>query len=179
MSAPVPTPFPPRGERGYDADAVERFPWPVIAGYDDVHRWMDAGQAVHAAWQLRDVWESLIKFFAGLAVADHLASAPADDPRTSPLLADLLSDGGLSVGSWVTVMERVLKAGPLPSARLPALAPLLYPRGKPSLLVKMFVGDETAFVRWRNECFGHGVFRKDHSYYIEKATHWLGRLHDA
>ena len=54
MSAPIP--FPPRGERGYDADAVERFPWPVVAGYDDVHRGMDAVQAVHATWQLRDVW---------------------------------------------------------------------------------------------------------------------------
>jgi hypothetical protein len=60
-SGPVPTPFPPRGERGYDADAVERFPWPVVAGCDDVHRWMDAGQSVHASWQLRDVWEGLIK----------------------------------------------------------------------------------------------------------------------
>lgn len=46
MSSPVPTPFPPRG---YDAGAVERFPWPDVAWYDDVHCWMDAGQAVHAA----------------------------------------------------------------------------------------------------------------------------------
>jgi hypothetical protein len=179
MSAPAPTPFPPRSERSYDADAVKRFPWLVIAGYDDVHRWMDAGQAVHAAWQLRDVWEGLIKFLATLAVADHLACAPTDDPRTGRLLADLLGDGGLSVGGWVSLMERVLKRGSLPDARLPGLAPLLYPRGKPSLLVKMFVGDETEFVRWRNECFGHGVFRKDLGYYVTKAKHWLGRLHDA
>jgi tetratricopeptide (TPR) repeat protein len=177
MSAP--TPFPPHPERGYDADAVERFPWPVVAGYDDVHRWMDAGQAVHAAWQLRDLWEALIKFLASLAVADHLASAPADDPRTSRLLADLLADRGLGVGTWVTLMERTLKSGPPPGARLPGLAPLLYTRDKPSLLAKMFAGDETAFVRWRNECFGHGVFRKDEGYYVAKAKHWLGRLHDA
>jgi len=31
--------FPPRGERGYLA-AFETFPWPVVAGYEDVHRWM-------------------------------------------------------------------------------------------------------------------------------------------
>ena len=73
--------FPPRGERGYLA-GFETFPWPVVAGYEDVHRWMDLGQAVHAAWQLRDVWEGLLKFLATLAVADHLATAPAEDPRT-------------------------------------------------------------------------------------------------
>src|SRR2546430_1463465 len=72
--------FPPRGGRGYDAAAVETFPWPVVAGYEDVHRWMDQGQAVHTAWQLRDVWEGLLKFLATLAVADHLAAAPAEDP---------------------------------------------------------------------------------------------------
>jgi hypothetical protein len=163
----------------YNHTLLQTFPWPVIAGYDDVHRWMDQGQAVHAAWQLRDVWEGLIKFLAAVAVADHLATAPVDDPRTSPLLADLLSDRGLSVGDWVTLMERVLKQGPLPGARLPGLAPLLYPRGKPGPVVRMFAGDETAFTRWRNECFGHGVFRKDLAYYDEKTTHWLCRLHDA
>jgi hypothetical protein len=47
--------FPRRSERGYAAAAVETFPWPVVAGCDDVHRWMDQGQAVHAAWQLKDV----------------------------------------------------------------------------------------------------------------------------
>ena len=46
-----------RSERLYDAAAIETFPWPVMAGYEDVHRWMDQGQAVHAACQLRDVSE--------------------------------------------------------------------------------------------------------------------------
>jgi len=45
--APEP-PFPPRSERDYAAAAVEIFPWPIVAGYDDVHHWMDEGQAVHA-----------------------------------------------------------------------------------------------------------------------------------
>jgi len=39
--------FPPRSERDYAAAAVETFPWPVVATYDDIHRWMDEGQAVH------------------------------------------------------------------------------------------------------------------------------------
>jgi hypothetical protein len=48
--------FPPRSERGYAAAEVETFPWPVMAGYDDIHRWMDQGQAVPAVWQVTDVW---------------------------------------------------------------------------------------------------------------------------
>src|SRR5438309_11950794 len=97
--------FPSRGERNYAAAAVETFPWPVVAGYDDVHRWMDQGQAVHAAWQLRDVWEGLIKFLATLAVADHLAAAPPEDPQTCGLLAVLLNDRGLSLGHWTDLMK--------------------------------------------------------------------------
>src|SRR5215831_1869834 len=81
--------FPPRDKRRYDAAGVEAFPWPVIAGYDDFHRWMDQGQAVHAAWQLRDVWEGLLKFLATLAVAHHLAAVPAEDQRSKKLLAQL------------------------------------------------------------------------------------------
>jgi hypothetical protein len=73
MSPSVEPFFPPRGERGYDTAGVETFPWPVVAGYEDVHRWMDLNQAVHAAWQLKDVWEGLLKFLATLAVADHMA----------------------------------------------------------------------------------------------------------
>ena len=53
MSPPPEPLFPPRAERPYAAAAVETFPWPVVAGYDDIHRWMDEGQAVHAAWQLK------------------------------------------------------------------------------------------------------------------------------
>jgi hypothetical protein len=86
MPASAEPPFPPRGERGYDAAAVETFPWPVMAGYDDVHRWMDQGHAVHTAWQLRDVWEGLLKFLATLTAADHLAAVPTDDPRTKKAL---------------------------------------------------------------------------------------------
>jgi tetratricopeptide (TPR) repeat protein len=184
MSAPVPTPFPPRGERGYDAEAVERFPWPVVAGYEDVHRWMDQGHAVHAAWQLKDVWEALLKFLASLAVADHLATAPAEDPRTRKLLDQLLKKGGLTDGDWAKLTEIALKDGPLPQARVPQLSPLLFPSGQRGRLYRLFTGDKNDFhhedfIAWRNSCFGHGVFRKDLGSYAGEALHWLGRLHEA
>jgi hypothetical protein len=171
--------FPPRGERGYDAAAVETFPWPVVAGYEDVHRWMDQGQAVHAAWQLRDVWEGLIKFLATLAVADHLAAAAAEDLHTGPLLALLLKARGLSLGDWAKLIEIALKEGPGPRTRVPQLSALLFPRGKPGRLFRLFTGDKDSFIPWRNTCFGHGVFRKDLGGYAEDALHWLGRLHEA
>jgi tetratricopeptide (TPR) repeat protein len=171
--------FPPRSERGYDAAAVETFPWPVIAGYEDVHRWMDQGQAVHAAWQIRDVWEGLIKFLGTLAVADHLASAPAEDSRIGRLLALLLNDRGLSLGHWKDMMEIALKSGPLPQARVPELSLLLFPGGKPGPLFRLLDGDKDTFIPWRNSCFGHGVFRKNLESYAEDALRWLRRLHEA
>src|SRR5438552_959237 len=116
--------FPRRSERGYDAAAVETFPWPIVAGYDDIHRWMDQGQAVHAAWQLRDVWEGLLKFLATLAVADHFAAVPADDQRTKKLFNQLLKKDGLTNGNWAKLMEKVFQEGPLPGARLSNLGPV-------------------------------------------------------
>ena len=90
--------FTPRGERTYATVAIETFPWPVTAGYEDIHRWMDQGQAVHAAWQLRDDWEGLLKFLATLAVADHRAAVPAEDKRTKKLLRLRLKKDGLTDG---------------------------------------------------------------------------------
>ena len=158
--------FPPRGERCYDAPAVETFPWPAVAGYQDVHRWMDEGQAVHAAGQLRDVWEGLLKFLATLAVADHLATALAEDPRTKALLKQLLKKDGLTNGAWATLIEIALRKGPLPGARVPQLGPLLFKGDKRERLYRLFMGDKDDparddFISWRNSCFGHGVFRKD------------------
>jgi hypothetical protein len=176
--------FPQRSERGYDAAAVETFPWPVIAGYDDVHRWMDQGLAVHAAWQLRDIWEGLLKFLATLAVADHLAAAAASDPRTSALLKQLLKKDGLTNGTWATLLEVSLKDGPLATARLPLLGPLLFQGGTRQRLYRLFQSDKDDpthddFISWRNRCFGHGVFRKDLQSYADEALHWLRRLHEA
>ncbi len=176
--------FPPRRDRGYAAAAVETFPWPVTAGYDDVHHWMDQGQAVHAAWKLRDVWEGLIKFLATLAMADHLAAVPTEDQRTKKLLSQLLKKDGLTNGAWATLMEIALKDGPPPGARLPHLGALLFQGGKRQRLYRLFMGDRgdvihEDFIDWRNRCFGHGVFRKDLRSYAREALHWLDRLHEA
>jgi tetratricopeptide (TPR) repeat protein len=183
MSPPAEPLFPSRRERGYLAE-FETFPWPAVAGYEDVHRWMDQGQAVHAAWQLKDVWEGLLKFLTTLAVADHMANAPADDPRTRKLLDQLLKKGGLTDGDWAKLMEMALKDGPLPRARVPQLGPLLFQGGKRERLYRLFTGDKDDFVHddfiyWRNRCFGHGVFRKDLRSYATEALHWLRRLHEA
>jgi tetratricopeptide (TPR) repeat protein len=180
MADAVTTPFPPRGGRHYDHDAVERFPWLVVAGYDDVHRWMDAGQAVNAAWQLRDVWESFLKFLGSAAVADRLAAAGPDDPAISPLLARLLKPQGLSLGDWPTLMELALQQTPEEQLRLPDLKHLLFPARRPRLLPLLVGGDERqSFVCWRNRRFGHGVFGRDLTRYAEDVNHWLEKLHDA
>jgi hypothetical protein len=172
--------FPPRNERGYDAAAVETFPWPVVADYHEVHRWMDQGQAVYAAWKVKDVWEALLKFLATLVVMDHVATAP-EDPRTRKLLDQLLKKGGLTDGDWAKLLEIGLKDGPLPQARVPQLGPLLFQGGKRQRLSRLLKDDTSRedFITWRNLCFGHGVFRKDVTSYAEEALRWLRRLHEA
>jgi hypothetical protein len=119
MSPPVDPLFPPRGVRPYDAAAVETFPWPVTAGYEDLHCWMDQNQAVHAAWQLRDVWEGLLKFLATLALADHFAAVPMEDQRTKTLFGQLLQKAGLTNGNWAKLLEKALRDGP-PAPQFPS-----------------------------------------------------------
>jgi len=159
--------FDPRSQRGYDYDAVETFPWPVVAGYEDMHGWMDEGLAVYAAWQVRDVWEALLKFLGTLAVADRLAAV--DDSQTSKLLATLLNPEGLSLGHWPTLIELALKDG-RPTLRLQTLCQLLFPNRNPKLLPLFIGGDQSrSFIPWRNRRFGHGVLGRDLDLYAAEA----------
>src|SRR4051794_3352573 len=119
--------FGTRAQRGYDHEATERFPWPVVAGYDEVHRWMDEDLAVNAAWQLRDCWEGLIKFLGTLAIADHLGAAPLSEDRSRRLLATLVvrNPRGLSLGHWAETLMLALKDNPH-ALRLLRLKELLF-----------------------------------------------------
>ncbi len=138
--------FDPRSQRGYDYDAVGTFPWPVVAGYEDMHGWMDEGLAVYAAWQVRDVWEALLK-----------------------LLATLLNPEGLSLGHWPTLIELALKDG-RPTLRLQTLCQLLFPNRNPKLLPLFIGGDQSrSFIPWRNRRFGHGVLGRDLDLYAAEA----------
>jgi len=170
--------FPPRGDdRPYDADAVKRFPWPAVAGYNDVHHWMDQGQAVHAAWQLRDVWESLIRFLGCVALSDRLVSLGADDPVRHALLARLLTTRGLSIGYWPELMIRALQETPADQLHLPALKEILF-AGRRRLMPLLVGGDERqSFVCWRKTRFAHGTFGRTSSVYRDEALHWLEHLH--
>jgi tetratricopeptide (TPR) repeat protein len=100
------------------------------------------------------------------------------------LLDQLLKKGGLTDGDWAKLMEIALKDGSPPGARVSQLGPLLFQPGKRQRLYRLFVGDKDGisrddFISWRNQCFGHGVFRKDLGDYARDALHWLGRLHEA
>ncbi len=113
-----------------------------------------------------------------------MATAPAENPRTRKLLAQLLQKTGLTDGAWATLLELAFKDGPLPGARIAQLGPLVFQGGKRQPLYRLFIGDKddlnpNDFIRWRNLCFGHGVFRKDLRSYADEALHWLRRLHDA
>ena len=70
-------------DRHFDKDAVARFPWPAVASYPDIHRWMDKGLAVEAAMLVRDAWEGLYQVPRVLAVADRLTRPAAGDRRSA------------------------------------------------------------------------------------------------
>lgn len=181
-------PFPPRDQREYAAEAVERFPWPVVAGYEQIHRWMDQGLAVNAAWQVRDAWEALIKFLGAVAVSDFLANQ-GDAERTTTLLSILLKPRGLSIGDWRQLMQVALCPEPAAGASVPELALATFPprwqRGEPiESLAGLIDGtgrdlrddrDPHTFTKWRNKRFGHGVLVADPRQYVLDAQRWLDR----
>ena len=51
---------------------VATFPWPAVSGYQRVHHWMREDLPIYAAWQVRDAWESLLKFLDGGAAGGPL-----------------------------------------------------------------------------------------------------------
>ena len=172
--------FSPRAGRVYDHDAVDRFPWPVVICYRDIHRWMDDDQPVHAAWQVRDAWEALLRFLGSLAIADHLAAVKGRPPQTRELLSILLDARGLSMGHWFDLLRLAYKDASA-DISFAALRELLFPASGRSTLLPLFNGgDHTeSFIPWRNRRFGHGVLGRDLEVFARESVHWLGKLHRA
>jgi len=146
---------------------------------------MDDQEPLGAGWALRDAFECAIKFSACVAVADVLQTEP-DDETAAKLVKTLMKP--MSMGDWYNVLttalrplKPLLKNGQLDKSGrcLPALAQCFFePNGKPSELSQRIGGNEEAFVTWRNQVFGHGVFKSDRQFYAKEAIHWLPVLQD-
>ena len=136
---------------------------------------MDRQEPVEAAWQLRDAFECLLKFTASLAAADALHAG--SDPKLAAALAGLLlKPSGLSLGDWHTALELALEPT-VPGRLVPELRPLFFlPSGKRTPLTRAVDGDADSFVKWRNDVFGHGVFRQEREWYAAQTLRWLPRL---
>src|SRR5205823_9502820 len=153
--------------------------------HERLQRALDAQAPLEAAWWLRDTFECLIKFTASLALADFLRDAP--DPKLAERVVKILFKP-MALGDWVTVLDESLR--PLePLARagrlgesgrlLSGLYSLVFlPRGGGHTPWRGgLAGKPASFVPWRNQVFGHGVFRNEPAYYAEETLRWIPPLH--
>ena len=181
--------FPDRAERQVLDFVGDCFPFPLALTYVRLHEEMDRQEPVAAAWQLRDSFECLLKFTASLAVADFLQTNP-EGKEAEEIISLLFKPQGLSMGDWYTLLETALK--PLaPLARqnllgdsgrcLPNLYSIFFDlKGKKTELNRKFNSSnekDESFIPWRNRVFGHGVFKKERSWYADETTRRLDTLH--
>src|SRR5436190_24344108 len=89
--------FPPCAARGTLDFVVSDFPFPLALAYARLHEEMDRQEPIAAAWQLRDVFECLLKFTTGMAIADYLHAKP-DPGQAGELVGLLLKLQGLALG---------------------------------------------------------------------------------
>ncbi|MGB9180089.1 MAG: tetratricopeptide repeat protein, partial [Pyrinomonadaceae bacterium] len=198
--------FPTRDEREVFDWVINDFPFPLALTYARLQDELDKQSPIAAAWQLRDAFESLLKFTTCVAIADFLRANP-DPEDASAVIGLLFKRGGLSLGDWVTLLigqdDRIDKGALRPleafarsesldqSGRLlPELFNLFFKlKGKEgkqfSDLSRRLKGDggstdpnKYGFVEWRNRVFGHGTFKSNYGFYAEETNRWLSVLHE-
>ena len=104
-------------------------------------------------------------------------STPAATRSSPPRCpACSLKPSGLSLGDWHTALKLALEPT-VPGRLVPELRPLFFlPNGRRTPLNRAIDGDIDSFVKWRNDVFGHGVFRQEREWYAAQTLRWLPRL---
>lgn len=174
-------PFPRREKR----ERLEKHSllWPFREQYEDIQRFMDDNQAVLSALQVRDCWETLIKFFTSLAIADYIYSGKKSEKCNENIFSILLKDKGISMGDWVRMLDILLKDYPAYQTVLSErLRSLFYKKARNEwyhLRLRELWEGKDGFVYWRNTRFAHGVLGKDLNEYGKDAEKWLKNLEEA
>jgi tetratricopeptide (TPR) repeat protein len=184
--------FPPYERRGALEFVLSDFPFPLALTYARLQEEMSRQEPIAAIWQLRDAFECLLKFTASLAIADYLHTKPTGN-HVAEVVGLLMRDRGLSLGDWHTLLKMALE--PLtPSGKHRSVAdsgrclPDLYgiflkTNGRPmpfSLKIEGLGerdGQAQSVVNWRNQVFGHGVFKRERHWYAQETLRWLPTLH--
>jgi tetratricopeptide (TPR) repeat protein len=173
-------PFPPREQRLPLAFVLADYPFPVAVAYARLQTELDRQEPVAAAWQLLDVFQCALKFCACVAVADHLRAEPRG-PVTAGLVARLFKP--LSLGDWQTLLEDALRPLKEPArrgalgqsgCRVPELYGVFFrpANGQRTEVARKLFASEPNLVKWRNQVFGHGVFRHDRAFYADEVNRW-------
>ncbi|MEZ6140859.1 MAG: tetratricopeptide repeat protein [Zavarzinella sp.] len=157
-------------------DWVEhKSPFPLALTYVRIISTFERQQPIEAVWAVRDAWEVAIKFCACVSVADFLQANP-DQAVAEKVAAGLLSDRGVAIGGWKDALILTLPDPAATGRRLPALRDVFRKHGG-SRTTAHFQATE-GFTTWRNDVFGHGVFKQDRPWYADQAAEWAKKLCD-
>ena len=168
-----PLPFPPAEEQPPLDFVLADYPFPIAVAYSRFHKELDRQEPVAAAWQLLDAFQGALKFCACVAGADLLRAEPSG-PDAARLVERLFKP--LSLGDWQSILEDALRPLRDPARRSARRVGELYnvfyrsSNGQyTDVARKLFAGKPT-LVQWRNDVFGHGVFRHDRAYYAAEVN---------
>src|SRR5262245_21948234 len=105
--------FPDRSARPFLDFVLAAFPFPLALTYQRLHQTLDGQQPVEAAWALRDAVECFVKFTASIALADFFRAPTGSSAGAAAQL--LLKPQGLTLGDWITLLEKALDPLHLPA----------------------------------------------------------------
>ena len=145
---------------------LDRLPYPLARVCQILREYATQNQLVAVWLQVKDVFESAIKFSAAVAVADYVASPRFDAARFVALLRPILSKPP-AFGDWLTLLRETLANHKVPgqpfdptssSLLIPDLYLFAYETGagaadRPSSLFSKLAD----VVKWRNDQIGHGA----------------------
>src|SRR5215470_13237131 len=102
-AAPAPAGF---GSITWQAHVIDSFPRPLAHGYACLKEEVARGDAVAAAWAIRDAWGSALRFASCVAIAD-LLQAGAESESFARALAVLFKWDGPSLPDWTSLLAAV------------------------------------------------------------------------
>src|SRR5215472_9544842 len=108
-AAPAAAPAQARfGSITWQAHVIDSFPRPLAQGYACLKEEVARGDAVAAAWALRDAWGAALRFATCLAIAD-LLQAGAESEGFARALAVLFKWDGPSLSDWTGLLTEVTR----------------------------------------------------------------------
>jgi len=156
----------------------ETFPLPISQQFSWLRDELIAQHPIGVAWQLRDCFEYLVKFFAIIELAEFFRLSKKQDNTTKSQISELLcAQRGLSFGQWWSILDILCRYFDQIRASnilvFPELVDLFIFNGKRTDIARRLGLGTNNVINWRNRVFGHGVFQREPAWYANEAMKWL------